>query len=126
VLRFTETGAADTGFANLTFHYTGTGGDGIEALVTGLAVQSNGDIVAVGNQVTFAQSGTTTVNGLVRLTPNGDLDTTFGSGGTVVNSVPAGTDELSAVVIQPADGKIITLGTANNDTELTLTRYLGQ
>jgi hypothetical protein len=33
VLRFTETGTADPSFANPTFHYSGTGGSGIEALV---------------------------------------------------------------------------------------------
>jgi hypothetical protein len=57
-------------------------------------------------------------------TPNGNLDPTFGTGGTVVNSVLAGTDGLDGAVIQ-ADGNIITVGTASNSTELTLARYLG-
>jgi len=126
VLRFTETGAADPTFANPTFHYTGTGGSGIEALVHGLAVDSDGDIVVVGNQVTFAQSGTVTVNGLARLAPSGTLDATFGNGGTVVNSVPAGTQELSGVIIQPTDDNIVVVGVANNTTELTISRYLAQ
>jgi hypothetical protein len=91
-----------------------------------VAVQANGDIVVVGNQVTFTQSGTVTVNGLARLTASGALDPTFGNGETVVNCVPAGTQELSGVVIQPADGKIVTVGIANNDTVLTLSRYLAQ
>jgi uncharacterized delta-60 repeat protein len=97
VLRFTETSAADASFANPAFHYIGTGGSGIEAVVNGLAVQPNDDIAVVGNQTTFARSGTTIVNGLARLTPNGNLDPAFGNGGTVVNSVPAGTDELFGV-----------------------------
>jgi hypothetical protein len=124
VLRFTETGAADASFANPAFHYSGTSGSGIEAVVNGLAVQSNGNIVVVGNQTTFAESGKTTVNDLARLTPNGNFDPTFGTGGTVVNSVPAGTDGLDGAVIQ-ADGNIITVGTASNLIELTLARYLG-
>jgi Domain of unknown function (DUF5122) beta-propeller len=78
----------------------------------------------VGNQTTSAQRGTTIVNGLARLTPNGNLDPTFGTGGTVVNSVPAGTNGLDGAVIQ-ADGNIITVGTASNLIELTLARYLG-
>jgi uncharacterized delta-60 repeat protein len=45
VLRFTETGSPDPTFNNPPFHYVGTGGSGIEALVDGLAVQSNKDIV---------------------------------------------------------------------------------
>jgi uncharacterized delta-60 repeat protein len=126
VLRFIETGSADPTFADPTFHYVGNGGSGIEALIHGVAVASNGDIVVVGNQVTFSQSGTITVNGLARLTPNGDLDTTFGNGGTVVNSVPVGTEELAEVVIQPDDDDIVTVGVADNDTELTLSRYLAQ
>ncbi len=78
----------------------------------------------VGNQTTFTQSGTVTVNGLARLTPSGALDSTFGKGGTVVNSVPAGTQELSGVVIQRTDGKIVTVGIAKDDIALTLSRYL--
>ena len=88
VLCFTETGAADPTFANPTFHYSGAGGSGIEAIVDGLVVQSNGDIVVVGYQITFSQRRTVTVNGLARLTPSETLDTTFGSGETVVNTVP--------------------------------------
>jgi hypothetical protein len=118
VLGFTQTGAE--AFSS-TFHFSGTGGSGIEALVNGLAVQANGEIVAVGEQITFAQSGTVTVNGLARLSPAGILDPTFGSGGTVVNNLPAS----SAVVIQP-NGNIITVGFATNSTGLTLARYLGQ
>jgi hypothetical protein len=48
----------------------------------------------------------------------------FGTNGIVTNSVPAGTGGLEGVVIQPADGKIVTVGTANNLTELTVSRYL--
>jgi uncharacterized delta-60 repeat protein len=122
VLRFTQTG---TQLDNVTFHYIGPGGSGIQALVRGLAAQSNGNIVAVGGQTTFSQTGTTTVNGLARLhlTSNGALalDPTFGSGGTVTNSLPAS----SGVVIQP-DGNIVTAGFAGNNTDLTLARYLGQ
>jgi uncharacterized delta-60 repeat protein len=124
VLRYTQNGTADSTFVDPTFHYIGAGGSGIEATVNALAVQSNGYIVVVGNQTTYAQSGDTTVNGLARLTPSGDLDTTFGSGGTVTNSVPSTTEELSGVVIQ-TNGNIVTIGIANNDTDLTLERYLG-
>jgi uncharacterized delta-60 repeat protein len=126
VLRFTETGGADPNFASAPFHYTGAGGSGIEALVHAVALQSDGGIVVVGNQVTFTQAGVETVNGLARLTAAGHLDLTFGNAGTVVNTVPAGTDELSGVVVQPTDDKIVVVGTANDATELTVSRYLGR
>ena len=126
VLRFTSTGAANPTFANPSFHFEGSGGPGIEALPSGIAVGPNGDIVVAGVQITYAQSGQTNVNGLARLTPNGDLDPTFGSGGTVSNSIPASTGGYYQVVIQPADSKIVVIGLANNYTELTLSRYLGE
>jgi hypothetical protein len=69
VLRFTETGSPDPTFNNPPFHFVGTGGSGIEALVDGQPVQFDADIVVVGNQVTFTRSGTLSVSGLARLTP---------------------------------------------------------
>jgi uncharacterized delta-60 repeat protein len=121
VQRFTQTG---TEADDATFHYSGAGGSGIEALVQGLAAQANGNIVAVGSQITFAQSGMTSVNGVARLQmQNGSLvlDPTFGNGGTIVNNLPAS----SAVVIQP-DGNIVTVALGGNNSDLTLVRYLGQ
>jgi len=125
VLRFTLTGASDTTFDNQTFHFVGTGGSGIEAQPNAIALQSNGDIVVVGQQTTASQGGTVLVNGLARLTANGAPDTTFGSGGTVTNTVPANTQGLDAVAID-SQGRIITVGIANSFTELTVSRYLGQ
>ena len=129
VLRLTSTGASDSTFADPSFHFVGAGGSGIEALANGIAVQSNGDIVVVAPQATFAQSGTTTVNGLAKLaqlTSGGSLNTTFGVGGTATNSVPADTERLAGVSIEPADGKIVAIGVANSSTALTVSRYLGQ
>jgi len=122
VLRFTPIGNPDPNFANPSFHYNGTGGSGIEASANGLAVAPNGDIVVVGQQNTTTG---TILNGLARLTSGGTLDPTFGNGGTVANTIPAGTQGLMGVVIQPVDGKIVAIGTANNLTQLTISRYLG-
>lgn len=48
---------------------------------------------------------------LVRVNPNGSLDSSFGSGGTVFGSLEAGIEEesLEALALQP-DGKIVTTG----------------
>src|SRR5215475_2873917 len=117
VLRFNQTG---TELFDSAFHYTGAGGIGIEALVDGLAIAPNGDIIVAGAQRTFAQSGIITIYGVARLTANGVLDPNFGNGGTVVNNIPA----TSGVVVQP-DGNIVTVGFASDSTTLTLARYLG-
>jgi len=123
VFRFTEIGAADSTFPNPSFHFIGVGGSNIEAIPRATAVAPNGDIIVAGNQEMFARSGDTILNGLARLTPGGELDTTFGSGGTVANSDPPSSG-FDAVVVQP-DGNIVVAGITSN-SELFLSRYLGQ
>jgi uncharacterized delta-60 repeat protein len=124
VLRFTETGSPDPNVADPDFHFHGSGGPDIEALVNALAVAPNGDIVVAGQQTTFGTNGST-LNGLARLTPGGFLDTSFGSGGTVANASPAGAEGFEAVVVQP-NGNIVVGGFMDNNNELFVSRYLGQ
>jgi uncharacterized delta-60 repeat protein len=59
----------------------------------------------------------------VALAAPGDLDPSFGSGGTVITSF-GGTDVASAVVIQP-DGKLVVVGRTNiaGNTVFALARY---
>jgi Domain of unknown function (DUF5122) beta-propeller len=118
-------GSTDSTFNNPPFPFAGAGGSGIEAVPSAVAVQSNGDIVLVGNQSTESQSGSTLVNGIARLTPNGALDPTFGAGGTVTNTVPAGTQGFMGVAID-SQGRIVTVGIANSFTSLAVSRYLAQ
>jgi uncharacterized delta-60 repeat protein len=121
VLRYTATGSVDSTFVSPTFHFVGTGGTANRDSPSGVALQANGEIVVVGtHSVEFAN----VVNGLARLETSGSFDATFGTDGIVINSLPTATDGLSGVLIQPADGKIVTIGVANNYTELTLGRYL--
>jgi uncharacterized delta-60 repeat protein len=122
VLRFTPTGGADSTFANPTFRFTGNGGAGVEDVVNGIAVQANGNIMVAG----LHSTPSSTMNALARLTSSGNFDPTFGTNGIVINSVPAGAGGLQGVVIQPADNKIVVVGTANNLTQLTVSRYLAQ
>ena len=77
-----------------------------------LALQSNGQVLVGG--IPF---------GLARLNSNGELDTTFGSGGIV--ETPAG-GEVTGLLIQ-TDGKIVAIGAQiqNQLQELFLARYLG-
>jgi len=76
VSRFSETGTLDTTFADTPFPF------GTEANNTpqALAVQSNGQVVVGGLEL---GDGGPNFGGIARLDTNGDLDTTFGSGGTL-------------------------------------------
>jgi len=86
-----------------------------------VALQRNGDIVAVG-QTARTDTGPSDF-ALVRYNPDGTVDTTFGNNGFVSTPFGAGVAFANTVLIQ-IDGKIIAVGNSNNQT--TLVRYLGR
>jgi uncharacterized delta-60 repeat protein len=90
VMRINANGSADS-----TFNANVSSGDG----VISLAVQSNGQIIAVGN---FNTAGSTTQLNIVRLNTNGSLDTT-----AVMNAGSAGAVDCLA---EQSDGKVLVGG----------------
>jgi uncharacterized delta-60 repeat protein len=129
VSRYFGMGATDAKFA--THGGVLTALAGFPTIVTsGLGVQSSGDIVVLGTAI--ASSIVPHVFALVRYTPTGQLDTTFGTNGTVTTSFGNIFVNATALAIQ-SDGKIVAVGsfttTENHglfDTGFKLTRYLGQ
>lgn len=104
--RYNTDGTLDTTFGSGGKVRTDVG-DGRER-VAALAIQPYGKIVA---------TGTTTLHGadfLVVRYVSGNLDPTFGTGGTVTLEVAGGFDTANAMAIQP-DGKIIVAGYAVED-----------
>ncbi|MGO9518544.1 MAG: hypothetical protein ACLPND_16025 [Candidatus Korobacteraceae bacterium] len=96
---------------------------------TGLAVEPNGDIVMLGTGSLVEQ----TAFALARYTPAGQLDTTFGTNGTVFTSFGIGGVSVSVggLAIQ-SDGKIVAVGGFSqfvphngSDTAFKVIRYLG-
>jgi len=84
-----------------------------------VAVQADGRIVVVGAAAGPSVSGEFA---LARYEDDGDLDATFGVGGTLTTPItPMGGDEAYAVAVQ-ADGKIVAAGTANQEL-FALARY---
>ena len=81
----------------------------------GVAIQSDGKIVAVGDSVDFA---------LARYNADGSLDTTFDGDGKVTTSFTAGEARARGVAIQ-ADGKIVAVGEVgvNPNLDFALARY---
>ncbi len=87
-----------------------------------MALQSDGKIVAV---------GTTSIDGghydfaLARYNPNGSLDLTFSGDGKQTTDFSGDSDRTSGVALQ-ADGKIVAVGAADNNTverDFALARY---
>jgi uncharacterized delta-60 repeat protein len=103
-------GALDTGF--------GAGGIVTTSIdysdgATALAVPPDGNIIAAG---TDSSNGSATLFALIRYTPDGTLDPSFGSSGIV--TTPIGDyAEARAVAIQP-DGKIVVAGSSRAPGDL--------
>src|SRR5262249_46861010 len=107
LVRYNADGSLDTTF--------GTGGKVVTASLGdafALSIRSDGKLVVAGGRT---QSPSTFV--LARYNSDGSLDTTFGSGGTVVRTDFSGL--YAALVLQP-DGKIVVAG-GNGD--FVLARY---
>ncbi|MBV9280983.1 MAG: hypothetical protein JOZ41_12955 [Chloroflexi bacterium] len=119
VQRFTPAGSPDPTFTSPNIDYTAQEArDGASAV----AIQPNGQIVVAG-----AHFFGTSVFGVGRVNATGSLDAGFGSGGALTTTF-FGNDTATALVIQ-ADGKIVAIGSATNNTtgvtDLALARYLG-
>jgi uncharacterized delta-60 repeat protein len=96
--RFNETGVADPSFSSTKITFGGQKVNEPQAI----ALQANGQIVVGG------------MSGLARLNSNGQLDTTFGGGGSLA------TFHVTGLLIQ-TDGKIVAIGSSG--TDLALARY---
>jgi uncharacterized delta-60 repeat protein len=98
---FGETGVQDSGFSSTPFKF-GTGGS---ETPQALAVQSNGQVVVGG----FIANSSPIFGGLARLDTNGELDTTFGSGGTLTVD-----NNVTALLID-TNGDILAIEGTGND-----------
>jgi uncharacterized delta-60 repeat protein len=119
--RFNTNGSLDGSF--------GTGGfvqtvmDKWGSGLSGLALQSDGMIVAVGQGAVGGGVGGDQTFAVVRYTKNGALDPTFGGSGIVLTNVTkSGADSANAVAID-SSGRIDVVGFANN-ADFALVRYL--
>jgi uncharacterized delta-60 repeat protein len=98
---FGETGVLNSGFSSTAFGF-----GGFHNTPQALAVQSNGQVVV--GDIVIQVSGPN-FGGIARLDTNGNLDTTFGSGGTVTVD-----NNVTALLID-TNGDILAIeGTGNN------------
>ena len=93
----------------------GTGDD----RATAIALQPDGKIVVAG----YCSNGNNDFC-LARYHPNGALDSSFDSDGTVITSIGPFTDNAYAIALQP-DGKIVVAGACSNgsDWDFCVARY---
>ena len=103
LVRFNDDGSLDTGFgvagkATTSF----AGGAGAWAVVQ----QPDGRLIVVGEASTNTNNGGF---GLARYNTDGSLDTSFGTGGTVLTDFGSASDPAHAVALR-SDGKIVVAG----------------
>jgi len=98
---FGETGVLNSGFSSTPFKFGTGGSETPQALV----VQSNGQVVVGG----FIANSSPIFGGLARLDTNGELDTTFGSGGTLTVD-----NNVTALLID-TNGDILAIEGTGND-----------
>lgn len=105
VVRYNPDGSPDLSFDGDGVQFTpiGTNAD----VAFDVAIQTDGKIVVAGR----SYGGGFNDTAVARYNADGSLDTTFGSGGKVVESIVADHDHALAVALQP-DGKIVITGFA--------------
>ena len=118
-MRFLSNGLHDASFNTTGTVMTAVGGSADNA--TSVALQRDGKIL-VGGMATNAASNYDFA--VVRYTTDGDLDTTFGSGGKVTTAVGADHDQSYGIAVQP-DGRIVLVGWISNgtDKDMAVVRY---
>jgi len=123
--RYLANGALDPSFGTAGKKVLPVGGASANDFASGLVVQSNNKLVAVGTAAPASGAGPFAV---VRLSQTGAPDPAFGAGGIVTTFVGSGPeDAATAIALQP-DGKLLVVGyglpgTSNED--FALARYEG-
>jgi uncharacterized delta-60 repeat protein len=119
IARYNKDGSLDTSF-NTEGKVRISLGDGDEE-ITAIAVQDDGYIVVAGYTVVDGSKNFV----LVRFTPDGELDNSFGEGGAVVTAFGNQGDEITAMTIDD-EGRIVVCGyvTGTAGTIVAVGRYL--
>jgi serine/threonine-protein kinase len=114
--RYNAEGTLDTTFGESGTVQTAVGDSHSGISVRGLALQSDGKIIAVSHGASFRNRP---VFAVVRYNPNGSLDSSFGAGGIVLTDVAAkkdGGSQFARAVALQSDGKIVVCGSSVQDT----------
>jgi uncharacterized delta-60 repeat protein len=127
LVRYHPNGSLDTTFGGIGKIIIPIGNYGDSTF--SVAIQSNGKIVAAGYSYYGSDNVITHSDFVVvRLNPNGSLDTTFGGTGKVITSVPGNWDGARSVAVQ-SDGRIVVAGSSDPDLadfyDFVVIRYQG-
>ena len=94
---------------------------GFNEVAYGVALQTDGKLVVAGQTTDPAVAGPGSNAAVMRLNPNGSLDTSFDADGKMTLDYGGKQDTASAVLIQP-DGRILVPGSGNPNDDFAVTR----
>ena len=118
--RFTSGGVLDTTFANNGVLLAGLSDAAAQAHA--VAIQPDGKIVVAGQAAYFTNNSQAYTVALARLNPDGSLDGSFGSNGTVTTVLNSA--EVANALAIDANGKIVAAGSlAGGGPDFALARY---
>jgi len=122
LVRYTKAGILDTGFGTAGIVTTSIGIGGYYDFAYALDIQKSDDKILVAG---FSNNGSNYDFALVRYTKDGNLDTTFGTGGKVTTPIGSSDDYAYALGIQ-SNSKIVVAGSSYNGSnyDFALVRYL--
>ncbi|GGJ38570.1 delta-60 repeat domain-containing protein [Deinococcus roseus] len=120
LVKYTSNGTRDLTFGSSGKVLSSIGAGSAADQANGIAVLNDGRILLAGTTVT----STGRDFALALYSPNGVLDSTFGTGGKKVDVVSSGHDEIAAVALD-ANGKIVVAGytTVAGSTDVVVARY---
>ncbi|MCF6203041.1 MAG: DUF4347 domain-containing protein, partial [Methylococcaceae bacterium] len=107
LVRYNTDGSLDTSFGT---NGTVTTPIGNNDVATGVSIQTDGRIIVAG----YSHNGTDSDFALVRYDSDGNLDSSFGTGGIVTTAVGTVTDMGRSVFVQD-DGRIVVAGISSDD-----------
>jgi uncharacterized delta-60 repeat protein len=110
LIRLTADGSLDSGFGEAGYHGISIGDGADQALAA--ANTADGSILLAGKSSVSSDYHLS----LAKFTPDGLLDTDFGTQGTLTLNIETGTDTINAIGVQ-TDGNIIVCGTVHNGTD---------
>ena len=116
LVRYDADGLVDISFGSGGAVITDVGNNG--SRIQGVAIQSDGKIVAVGSRY----NGFAHAFAVVRYNPDGSLDMTFGDAGKVTTPIGPSNSSAQAVAIQ-SDKKIVVVGSSGTGADFTVARY---
>ncbi|MBP6427847.1 MAG: T9SS type A sorting domain-containing protein [Bacteroidia bacterium] len=116
VARYDSTGNPDTQFGTGGFTIAGIGGTTFGDYAQGIALQSNGRIILAGTSYNGANTDFT----MVAFDPNGIVDSSFGTNGSVITAIGSENDNCYSIAVQN-DDKILLAGDIQNGNNYTFT-----